>query len=141
MKTFLHINGLRTGLEGLLSPARTIITLGRASDEAYNVVALEDETVDLFQCQLTHTDEGWRVQNGQWRTDCPKGIRSRLQHACNLCLGRCVNTRPARPTYGWRTPEKPTLLNGAPLPQEGMLIHHGDTLTVGETTVGVMEEE
>ena len=141
MKTFLLIDRRMMPLEGFLSRARSIVTLGRASEEAYNVVALEDEAVDLFQCQFVHTEEGWRVQNGQWRTECPKGIRSRLQHACNLCMGRCVNSRPAHPTYSWRMPAKPTLLNGAELGKEGAILHEGDALTVGQTTVHVVEAE
>lgn len=140
MKTILLINGQRMALEDFLSRTRTIVTLGRASDEAYNVVALQDEAADLFQCQFVRVGEAWRVQNGQWRTECPKGIRSRLQHACSLCMGRCVNPRPAHPTYSWRVPGQPTLLNGAALTTEGATLRHGDLLQVGHTQVGVVVE-
>ena len=136
MKTYIIINNKEIDLEANLSRARTIITLGRESEEAWNVIAVEDECVDLFQCQFTRTSEGvWMVHNGQWRTECPKGIRSRLQHACNLCMGRCVNSRPAHPTYSWRSPEKPTLLNGRVLNHEGVAMKDGDVIELGELNV------
>ena len=138
MKTYLDIAGKRIDLEAHLSKARTIITLGKSSEEAYNVIALEEETIDLFQCQFTRSADGsWKIQNGQWRTDCPKGIRSRLQHACNLCMGRCVNTRPAHPTYGWREPNHPTQLNGVEIGNEGVELYDGDKIKVGTSSIKV----
>ena len=138
MKTFIDIEGRLMDVEGFLSRARTIVTIGKASEEAYNVVPLQDEEADVFQCQLTQSDDGWKVQNGQWRTECPKGIRSRLQHACSLCMGCCVNVRPAHPTYSWRMPEKPTLLNGLPLMAEAQTLHDGDVITAGKTHIKVV---
>ena len=134
----MDINGKQVDLESHLSRSRTIVTLGRESEEAYNVIALEDPTIDLFQCQFTRTDEGsWKIQNGQWRTECPKGIRSRLQHACNLCMGCCVNPRPAHPTYSWRLPKNPTRLNGVEIGHEGVELHDGDEIKVGTASIKV----
>lgn len=132
MKTYIEIESKQVDLESHLSKARTIITLGKNTEEAYNVLALDEESVDIFQCQFTRTAEGnWQIQNGQWRTGCPKGIRSRLQHACNLCMGRCVNSRPAHPTYSWKDPKNSTLLNGVELNHEGMELKDGDMIAVG----------
>ena len=138
MKTYIEIEGKQVDLESHLSKARTIITLGKNTEEAYNVLALDEESVDIFQCQFTRTAEGnWQIQNGQWRTGCPKGIRSRLQHACNLCMGRCVNSRPAHPTYSWRDPKNSTLLNGVELNHEGMELKDGDVIVVGNLHLSV----
>lgn len=132
MRTYIEIESKQVDLESHLSKARTIITLGKNTEEAYNVLALDEESVEIFQCQFTRTAEGnWKIQNGQWRTGCPKGIRSRLQHACNLCMGRCVNSRPAHPTYSWRDPKNSTLLNGVELNHEGMELKDGDVIAVG----------
>lgn len=132
MKTYIEIESKQVDLESHLSKARTIITLGKNTEEAYNVLALDEESVEIFQCQFTRTAEGnWQIQNGQWRTGCPKGIRSRLQHACNLCMGRCVNSRPAHPTYSWKDPKNSTLLNGVELNHEGMELKDGDVIAVG----------
>ena len=137
MKTYIEIEGKMVDLEAHLSKARTIVTLGRSSEEAYNVIALEQDSIDLFQCQFTRSGEGWKIQNGQWRTGCPKGIRSRLQHACALCMGRCVNSRPANPTYSWRIPKNSTLLNGVELNQEGTELKDGDVIEVGDLHLSV----
>lgn len=132
MKTYIEIESKQVDLESHLSKARTIITLGKNTEEAYNVLALDEESVEIFQCQFTRTAEGnWKIQNGQWRTGCPKGIRSQLQHACNLCMGRCVNSRPAHPTYSWKDPKNSTLLNGVELNHEGMELKDGDVIAVG----------
>ncbi len=137
MKTSLTINTQTFVLEDFLSPSRTLITIGAESDEAYNVITTGSDT-ELFQCQLSQKDGGWLLRHGQLRTECPKGIRSRLQHACEMCMGRCVNLRPARPTYSLRYPSVPTLLNGQALPDEGALIHDGDTIDAGGVTIGVI---
>ena len=151
MKTYLIMGDKSVDLEAHLSRSRTIITLGHQSDSAYNVLTIEDDDVDVFQCQfvrLSNTgseekvsvdsgSEQWKVQNGQWRTECPKGIRSRLQHACALCMGCCVNPRPAHPTYSWRMPNTPTLLNGQPIPLEGTPLKDGDVLLIGNTEIGI----
>lgn len=138
MKTYIDIKGRMTDLESLLSVGRRIITLGRSSEEAYNVVALDDEALDVFQCQFTRSGEGWKVQNGQWRTECPKGIRSRLQHACSLCMGCCVNVRPAHPIYDWRMPEQATKVNGVDIKdEEGVELKDGDVIEAGSRRIRV----
>lgn len=139
MKTFLSVNGCVYALDDLVSASRTIVTVGKESDEAYNVVAT-GAAGELFQCQLTRSGDGWLLQNGQWRTECPRGIRSRLQHACQMCQGRCVNLRTARPNYYWRFPETATLLNGDPLPAEGTIIKDGDLISFQDTVIAVLQE-
>jgi len=81
--------------------------------------------------------EGWKVQNGQWRTDCPKGIRSRLQHACSLCMGCCVNIHPGHPTYDWRLPQKATKVNGKEITTDGVKLNDGDVIEVGKQFIKV----
>ena len=119
----------------LLSGVRTIISIGRVSDSVYNVIPIKDDGVEIFQCQLSRTADGWLLHNGQWRTECPKGITSRLQHACTVCMGRCVNPRPGRPKYSWRKPSSPTFLNGAEIPDEGVILKHGDKINIGNTVI------
>ena len=140
MKTYIEIEGKQVDLEAHLSKARTIVTLGKNTEDAYNVLVLDEDSVEVFQCQFTRTAEGnWKIQNGQWRTECPKGIRSRLQHACNLCMGRCVNSRPAHPTYSWRDPKNSTLLNGVELNHEGMELKDGDVIAMGHLHLSVRQ--
>ena len=135
----LHIAGQTIDPQTLLSTRRTLISVGRQSADAYNVITIDDASVDLFQCQLKQTADGWLLQNGQWRTECPKGIISRLQHACSMCMGRCVNSRPANPTYSWRIPANPTLLNSQPLPDEGTVLTNGDIILCGNINIQVAE--
>lgn len=131
MKTKLIVDSNEFVLEDQLSPSRSIIMIGKESEEAYNVIPT-GEHWDLFQCQLTHSERGWLLRNGQWRTECPKGIRSRLQHACQVCRGCCVNVRTANPKYSWRFPACATLLNGKIVPEEGIVVKDGDIITIAD---------
>lgn len=139
MRTQLTVGDNVFVLEKMVSASRTIITIGRETDETYNVITTGGEG-EMFQCQLTRAEGGWLLRNGQWRTECPKGIRSRLQHACALCRGCCVNVRTANPTYSWRFPEKPTLLNGETIPEKGVVVKEGDVISVGSFQIKVSVE-
>lgn len=140
MRTQLTLGENVYVLEKMLSASRTIITIGMETDETYNVITTGEEG-EMFQCQLTRTEEGWLLRNGQWRTECPKGIRSRLQHACALCRGCCVNVRTANPTYSWRFPEKPTLLNGETIPEKGVVVKEDDVISIGRFQLAVSVEK
>ena len=129
MKTKLTVGNSEYVLEDLISQSRSMITIGRETDEAFNVITT-GEYWDVFQCQFNHTGNGWLLRNGQLRTECPKGIKSRLQHACQMCMGRCVNIRTANPRYSWRYPVQPTLLNGLPLSDDGVVVKDGDVITI-----------
>ena len=137
MATTIIIGSREYVLDSFLSRARTIITIGRMTDEAHNVIAVDDDTVDVFQCQFTKGDDGWLVRLGQWRTECPKGIRSDRQHACSMCRGCCVNVRTANPTYSWRMPSVPMTVNDVPLTNEGVILKDGDILRCGGTELRV----
>lgn len=139
METRLKVGDNVFVLEKMLSASRTIITIGCETDETYNVITTGGDG-EMFQCQLTRTEGGWLLRNGQWRTECPKGIRSRLQHACVLCRGCCVNVRTANPTYSWRFPEKPTLFNGETIPENGVVVKEGDVISVGGLHIKVCVE-
>jgi len=49
-----------------------------------------------------------------------------------------VNITPGRPKYYLRTPETPTLLNGAPVSKWCQEIKVGDEITVGEVRLKVI---
>lgn len=118
-------------LEELLTAERTIVTLGRQCDEVYNCIALDSEDLDPFACQFTRDENGrWNIQQGQLRSECPKGLRNRRQRTCSGCSGRCVNIRPGRPLYYWRYPEQEIRLNGLPLGREPHPLHEGDALEI-----------
>ena len=131
MKTKLTVGNSEYVLEDLISQSRSMITIGRETDEAFNVITTGGHW-GVFQCQFNCTDSGWLLRNGQLRTECPKGIKSRLQHACRMCMGRCVNIRTANPRYSWRFPDHPTLLNGLPLSDGGVVVKDGNVITVND---------
>lgn len=117
-----------------------IITIGQKCKHVWNALAIDDPSVDPFQCHLIGAVGGpWKLNHGQQRTECPKGLISSRVVPCNGCMGRCVNITPGRPKYYLRTPETQTLINGAPVGKWGTELHVGDTLTLGEVMLSVVE--
>jgi len=113
-----------------------VISIGRRSTEVWNTIAIEDEGVDEFQCHLIGCVGGpWRLNHGQNRTDCPKGLRSDRLVPCNGCEGPCVG---GRPKFANRLPSVPTLVNDVPVGKWGTTLSEGDRITMGDVIIHVI---
>ena len=97
----------------------------------------EYESVDPFQCNIIGSAGSYKINHGQERTECPKGLLSSRLIPCNTCTGRCVNVHAGRPKYYLRTPETSTLVNDAPVSEWGTELHEGDTITLGNVNLRV----
>lgn len=116
-----------------------IVNIGRKCKEVWNTIAIEDESIDPFQCNLIGAVGGsWRLTHGQNRTECPKGLLSNKTIPCSSCMGRCVGVHPGKARYYQRTPEILTMLNGKPLGKWGEIINPGDTISFGDVTISVL---
>lgn len=116
-------------LESLITPVRQEIWVGKLDDAVYNTVHVEG--VETYQCSITFEQETgtWRLINGQVRTECPRGLMSNRAKACSMCMGRCVNLRPANPTYSLRTPKVKTMLNGGLVTGVGCTLNENDVIS------------
>jgi len=125
-------------LDALASSSSGIITIGKKCKEVWNAISIEDDSVDAFQCHIIGgAGAPMRLNNGQERTECPKGLMSNKLIPCNGCLGRCVNLHAGRPKYYQRDPETPTLINGEAIGQWGTVIKAGDVITCGNVSLSV----
>lgn len=115
-----------------------VVFIGQKCKQVWNTIPIESESADTFQCHLIGSGELWRVNEGQNRTECPKGLLSSKLIPCNGCLGRCVNIRPGRPKYSKHDPETPTLINGEKIGQWGTEIKPGDTISFGDVIINVI---
>jgi len=112
------------------------IKIGRLTDDVWNTIAIDDDSVDPFQCHLIGCEGGpWRLNNGQNRTDCPKGLKSDKMIPCNSCEGPCVG---GRPKYTNRYPSEATLINGQPVSEWGTVINVGDKITFGNVEIRII---
>ena len=114
-----------------------VVNIGQKCKQVWNTIAIDSEQVDPFQCHMIGSGDTWRLEDGQERTECPKGLLSSKMIPCNGCLGRCVNIHAGRPKYIKRTPETPTLINGQSIGQWGTQLNVGDVITIGEVTIYV----
>ncbi len=119
------------------SLADKIITIGKRCEEVFNSVAIDDDGISEFQCQIQYADDKWIIRNGQIRTECPKGLRSSKIVPCSCCMGRCVNIRAGNPKYYWRYPEMDTLINGKKIPENGAELMSGDIFRIGDIEIRV----
>lgn len=117
-------------LENHITPQRSVIWIGGHDDAVYNTIIIEG--ADTFQCSISFDKEtsNWIVSNGQVRTECPRGLKSDRSKACSLCRGCCVNIRTANPTYSLRIPQNTTLVNGEPLPKDGVVLNDNDIISI-----------
>lgn len=142
MKLQYKINDVNTtiDLDELADIYSGIVNIGRKCKEVWNTIAIEDDSVDPFQCQLVGAAGGsWRLKHGQNRTECPKGLLSNKTVPCRSCMGRCVGPNPGRAKYHQRNPETQTLLNGKQLSDWGNEINAGDTVSFGNVSVSVID--
>lgn len=114
-----------------------VVNIGQKCKQVWNTIAIDSEQVHPFQCHMIGSGDTWRLEEGQERTECPKGLLSSKMIPCNGCLGRCVNIHAGRPKYFKRTPETPTLINGQSIGQWGTQLNVGDVITIGEVTINV----
>lgn len=116
-------------LESLITPVRQVIWVGKQDETVYNTIHVEG--VDTFQCSITYDreTEKWHLTNGQVRTECPRGLMSNRAKACSMCMERCVNLRPANPTYSLRLPKIKTMLNEEIVADAGCALNENDTIS------------
>lgn len=125
-------------LDQLAAAYSGIVNIGRKCKEVWNTIAIDDDSVDPFQCNLIGAVGGtWRLKHGQNRTECPKGLLSSKTLPCSSCTGRCVGVHPGKARYFQRTPEVQTLINEQPLSEWGNEIQIGDIISFGNVTVKV----
>ncbi len=117
-------------LEEHITPVRQVIWIGAKDDAVYNTIIID--TPDTYQCSITFDSATgvWTLRNGQVRTECPRGLKSNRMRACSVCPGCCINLHTANPTYSLRTPKRHTLINGAPIPADGIQLHDHDTISL-----------
>lgn len=127
-------------LDELASAYSGIINIGKQAKQVWNTIAIDDDSIDSFQCNIIGPSGGpYRLNEGQERTECPKGLMSEKLVPCNGCLGRCVNIRAGRPKYNQRIPATPTLINGESLSEFGNILKSGDVITIGNYLLNVTE--
>ena len=76
MKLAIHTSSgvVLTDLDKLAAQYQGTISIGQKCKHVWNTVAIEDESVDPFQCQIIGVAGNLKLKNGQNRTECPKGL-------------------------------------------------------------------
>ena len=88
MKLEFYVNGEVSliDLDSLSTEHAGIINIGRKCKQVWNAVKIDDESVDPFQCNIIGSAGTYKLNHGQERTECPKGLLSSRLIPCNLSL-------------------------------------------------------
>lgn len=102
-------------LDKLVSPKRSIITIGRYDDSVINDIPIIEEDscyISRRHCTIERNinTQCWYIRDGQW---------------------------DQRNTHGWRLSLNGTYLNSSDVPAAGVLLHDGDIISIGDVKLRV----
>lgn len=113
---------------------RMIITIGRESDDTYNVISLK-ESMDTYISRCHATLElqaptgSWIIRDGQWRLDCSIARKSIDSFPCRRCGNKCVT--PRKKHSEWVRSLNGTYVGSQEIDNCGVPLKIGDIITIG----------
>ncbi len=128
-------------LSSLLDENRNIITIGRECEDVYNTIAIKD-TINIYisrcHCTLEFDQDRreWVIRDGQWRINCPVGLRFKSIFPCTSCTALCSKCG-GNHKHSWRNSTNGTFVNSTEVGRDGMIIRIGDVISVGDVKLRV----
>ena len=129
-------------LNDLLNSNSRILTMGRESDDTYNAIPIRDTDnsyMSRCHCTLEYDAERnlWFIRDGQWRVECPIGLRFKGMFPCRVCTARCPNMNSGK--HHWKLSMNGTYVNSSEVDKTGMPLKLGDIITIGDVKLRVEE--
>lgn len=126
-------------LEEMLKDGR-ILTLGRQSEDVYNAIPIKETQssyVSRCHCTLERGQEPgmWILRDGQWRVDCPIGLRMNKPFPCAMCTAVCRFDSPHK--LQWRQSMNGTYINSLEVERTGSVLKLGDIISIGDVKLRV----
>lgn len=126
-------------LNELFTDNSTILCMGRAGDDIWNHIGItENESCYISRQHCTIEKDGstnsWVIRDGQFRAQCPIGLRSHHIFPCTKCTARCAARRtPMR----WKESLNGTYVNSDEVPPSGVRLSPGDIISIGDVKMRV----
>lgn len=127
-------------LDSLLKGNSRILTIGRDTEDVFNSIPIK-ETLSSYisRCHCTlelDCERGtWVLRDGQWRIDCPIGLRFNDMFPCKVCTARCPNMQSGR--HNWKLSMNGTYVNSTEVDRSGISLKLGDIITIGDVKLRV----
>lgn len=121
----------------------SVLTVGRDSADVWNNIKIrEQETCYISRCHCTiernPRDNSWTIRDGQWRSDCPIGLRFEHNFPCAHCSAACPQSGRA---MKWKTSLNGTYVNSVEVDPNGARIKAGDIISIGDVKLRVEGSE
>lgn len=126
-------------LNDLFTNKSSILFVGRATPGVWNHLAIEEKEsayISRQHCTIEKDESSgvWMIRDGQFRTQCPIGLRFSDVLPCRKCTARCPLVPPSR---GWKESLNGTFVNSQEVSTAGMMIKPGDIISIGDVKMRV----
>lgn len=127
-------------LNNLFAGNSTVICIGRASNDVWNHIGLtENESCYISRQHCTIEKDtktnNWIIRDGQFRSQCPIGLRSRNIFPCPRCTAHC--NYGGRGPMKWKESLNGTYVNSIEVAPAGTTIIPGDIISIGDVKLRV----
>lgn len=126
-------------LDSLFVNNSSIIYIGRDGNEVWNHIGLKEEEscyISRRHCTIEKdTATGhWTIRDGQFRVECPIGLREATTSPCLTCSAIC---RPGDRRHNWIESMNGTYVNSNEVTPSGIRIKAGDIISIGDVKMRV----
>lgn len=127
-------------LDTLLRGNSRILTVGRDTEDVFNSIPIK-ETMSTYvsRChctlELDYEKGTWIIRDGQWRINCPIGLRFKDLFPCKACTARCPDMQSGK--HNWKQSMNGTYVNSSEIDRGGTALKLGDIISIGDVKLRV----
>lgn len=116
-----------------------VITIGRENTQIYNMINVkETESAFISRChcciEYNSTTNQWLIRDGQWRINCPIGLRKVATNPCSICKEQnCSKSFD----FQWRNSTNGTYVNSTEVSSTGIIMSSGDIISIGDVKIRI----
>lgn len=117
----------------------SVICVGRATDDVWNNIRIKEEEstyISRKHCTIEKDRQRnlWIIRDGQFRTQCPLGLRQNHLFPCGYCTAYCTSHGSENV---WKESLNGTFVNSQEVPVTGTVIRSGDIISIGDVKLRV----
>lgn len=133
--------GRTYSLNSLFTDGSSLIFIGRESNDVWNHISIKEAEscyISRQHCTIEKDSKtgSWILRDGQFRTNCPIGLRSPWVFPCRFCTARCMPDF-INPVQSWKDSLNGTYVNSKEVPSDGIEIVPGDIISIGDVKMRV----
>lgn len=125
-------------LNNLFNGGSTILSIGRADRDVWNHISIEEKEscyISRQHCTIEKdtSNNMWIIRDGQFRVQCPIGLRQEGIYPCRYCTALCHQQQ----RMSWKQSLNGTYVNSNEVDSSGLIIKPGDIISIGDVKMRV----